>query len=98
MFGGGERGREGDQETIPTPRAALSLSQKLNGCVYLLPLNVSSQGSVNILYLTVGNISFNLIFRSLPHSVCSRAAVKFAAVWQVLHGLNGRRVLRHISP
>lgn len=42
-------------------------------CVYLLPPErFPSRLPFNIACLTLGNISFNLIFLPLPHSVCSR--------------------------
>lgn len=63
------------------------------------PLNVFSQGvSFNILYLTLGNISFNLIFPiTSSFRLFSGLLLSLLAVWQVLHSLNGRRVFRHIS-
>lgn len=91
---------EEDQETkeqFKLPVRSVSVRNLMVVFTFSPPECFLSRRSFNILYLTLGNISFNLIFPSLPHSVCSRAAVKFAAVWQVLHSLNGRRVFRHIS-
>lgn len=47
-----------------------SLSLRNLMAVFTFSLNVSSQG-FSTLDVTPGNISFHLIFLSLPHSVCS---------------------------